>query len=162
MLNAQLQHVMSPSSGLFVAAITTTGRPDSRVTRPSMQVRSWFNVDSACTRCHWHVRSSFQLSCTDEGKQTYMYRDIRKFKKKTTESTHVHAAHTQRALHETIVQKWSQNITGYKRFSWCRFTKTRLRFVWDYMRLPSTINPVQTKVSLADSVQRPGFNCPDG
>ena len=72
----------TPSSGLFVAAITTTGRPDSRVTRPSMQVRSWFNVDSACTRCHWHVRSSFQLSCTDEGKQTYMYRDIRRFKKK--------------------------------------------------------------------------------
>ena len=38
----------APSSGLLVAAITTTGRPDSRVTRPSMQVRSWFKVDSAC------------------------------------------------------------------------------------------------------------------
>lgn len=141
MLNAQLQHVMSPSSGLFVAAITTTGRPDSRVTRPSMQVRSWFNVDSACTRCHWHVRSSFQLSCTDEGKQTYMYRDIRKLKKKLKVPMcmlHIHSGLCMKQLYKND-HKISQGTKGFRGVASQKHVYASCEIAWD-CRQPSTLS----------------------
>ena len=42
--------------------MTTTGRPGSRVAKPSIHVSSWFNVDSACCQeeqvqamLEWHM-----------------------------------------------------------------------------------------------------------